>query len=79
MAQGSTQPLAEMSIRSLPGGKGWLALKADNLMAICEPLFLENVGASRNPRASIACYRDSFTFYHSNKQHMFEPMSQPSG
>jgi hypothetical protein len=34
---GSTQPLTEMSIRNLPGGKGWVAHKADNLTAICEP------------------------------------------
>jgi hypothetical protein len=38
-ALGSTQPLTEMSIRNLPGGKGRPARKADNLC-------LENVGAS---------------------------------
>jgi hypothetical protein len=32
----STQPLTEMSTRNLPGGKGRLARKADNLTAICE-------------------------------------------
>jgi hypothetical protein len=37
MALGSTQPLTEMSIRNLPGGKGRLARKADNLITICEP------------------------------------------
>jgi hypothetical protein len=37
MAQGSTQPLTEMSTRDHPGGKGRPALKADNLTAICEP------------------------------------------
>jgi hypothetical protein len=42
MALGSTQPLTEMSIRNLPGGKGRSAHKAGNLTAICEPL----VGAS---------------------------------
>jgi hypothetical protein len=36
-ALGSTQPLKEMSTRNLSGGKGWLAHKADNLTAICEP------------------------------------------
>jgi hypothetical protein len=36
MALGSTQPLAEMSARNLPGGKGRPARKADNLTAICE-------------------------------------------
>jgi hypothetical protein len=38
MALGSTQPLAEMSTRNLPGGKGRPARKADNLTAICEPI-----------------------------------------
>jgi hypothetical protein len=46
MGLGSTQPLTEMSTRNLPVGKGWLARKADNLTAICEPTVLENVGAS---------------------------------
>jgi hypothetical protein len=36
MALGSTQPLTEMSTRNLPGGKGRLAHKADNLIANCE-------------------------------------------
>jgi hypothetical protein len=31
-----THPLTEMSTRKLPGGKGQLARKADNLTAICE-------------------------------------------
>jgi hypothetical protein len=34
---GSTQPLTEISTRNLPGGKGQLASKADNLTTICEP------------------------------------------
>jgi hypothetical protein len=38
MALGSTQPLREMSSRNLPGGKGQPACKADNLIAICEPI-----------------------------------------
>jgi hypothetical protein len=46
MALGSTRPLTEMSTRNLPGGKGRPAHKADNLTAICEPIVLENVGAS---------------------------------
>jgi hypothetical protein len=46
MALESTQPLAEMSTRKLPGGKGRPARKADNLIAICETIILENVGAS---------------------------------
>jgi hypothetical protein len=37
MALGSTQPLMEMSTRNLPGSKGRLVRKADNLTAICEP------------------------------------------
>jgi hypothetical protein len=38
MAQGSTQPLAEMSTRNLPGDKGRPVHKADNLTAICDPI-----------------------------------------
>jgi hypothetical protein len=34
----STQPLTEISNRNLPWGKGQLALKADNLTAVCEPI-----------------------------------------
>jgi hypothetical protein len=37
MVLGLTQPLAEMSTRNLPEGKGWVACKADNLTAIYEP------------------------------------------
>jgi hypothetical protein len=37
-AWGSIQPVTEMSIRNLPGGKGRLARKADHLTAICEPI-----------------------------------------
>jgi hypothetical protein len=37
MALGSTQPLTEMSTKNLPGGKGRLTRKADNLTATCEP------------------------------------------
>jgi hypothetical protein len=39
MALGSTQPLTEMSTKNLLGGKGRPAHKADNLTAICEPIF----------------------------------------
>jgi hypothetical protein len=41
MVLGSTQPL-EISARNFPGGgvdKGQLARRADNLTAICEPIF----------------------------------------
>jgi hypothetical protein len=41
MALRWTQPLAEMSARNLPGGKGWWVREADTFTAICE-----NVGAS---------------------------------
>jgi hypothetical protein len=36
MALGLTQPLTEMSTRSLPGSKGQATHEADNLTAICE-------------------------------------------
>jgi hypothetical protein len=39
VALGSTQPLTEMSTSYLPGGKGRPACEADNLTAICEPIF----------------------------------------
>jgi hypothetical protein len=38
MALVSTQPLTEMSTRNLPWCKKWLARKANNLTAICEPI-----------------------------------------
>jgi hypothetical protein len=38
VAQGSTQPLTEMSTRNLPGGKEQPACKADKLTTICEPI-----------------------------------------
>jgi hypothetical protein len=37
MALESTEPLTEMSTRTLPGGKGQPARRADNLTTICEP------------------------------------------
>jgi hypothetical protein len=47
VALGSTQPLTEMITKNLPGEKGdLLAYKAGNCIAICEPIFLANVGAS---------------------------------
>jgi hypothetical protein len=36
MAVVSTQPLIEMSTKNFPGGKKRLALRAENLTAICE-------------------------------------------
>jgi hypothetical protein len=38
MALGSTQSLTGMNARNLPGVKEQLALKADNLTAIYEPI-----------------------------------------
>jgi hypothetical protein len=64
MALGLTQPLTEMNTRNLPGGKERPVHKADDLTAICEPV----VWRMWEPRpltllrASMACYRDSFTF-----------------
>jgi hypothetical protein len=65
MAPGSTQPLTEMSTKNLPGGKGHLARKADNLTAICEPMSRKIWEPRRLTVlwASTAYYRDSFTFY----------------
>jgi hypothetical protein len=59
MVLGSTQLLAEMSSRNLPGGKGRPARKAHKLNAICEPI----LSIMWAPLASTACYRDSFTFF----------------
>jgi hypothetical protein len=41
MALRSTQLLTEMSTRNLPGGKGRPGSKADNLTAVCTPIFLK--------------------------------------
>jgi hypothetical protein len=65
MALGSTEPLSEMSIRNLPGGgKGRPAHKADNLIAICEPIVFKTWEPRRLTTlwAFMACYKDSFTF-----------------
>jgi hypothetical protein len=45
MALGLTQPLTEMSTRNLPGGKGRLVRKCDNLTAICEPIAWRKCGS----------------------------------
>jgi hypothetical protein len=42
---GSTQPLTEVSTRSLPGGKGRPARMADKLTAICEPTVCTKCGS----------------------------------
>jgi hypothetical protein len=64
MALGSTHPLTEMSTRNLPGGKGRPVRKADNLTAICEAIVYKMWEPRRLATlwASMACYRDSFTF-----------------
>jgi hypothetical protein len=38
MTLGSIYPLIEMDMRNLPGSKGGLTSKTDNLTAICEPI-----------------------------------------
>jgi hypothetical protein len=65
MALRSTQCLTEMSTRNLLGGKGRPVRKADNLTAICEPIVYKMWDYQRltTQWASMACYRDSFTFF----------------
>jgi hypothetical protein len=46
MALGSTQPLAEMRTRNLPGGKGRPVCKTITLSPSVSQLSTENVGAS---------------------------------
>jgi hypothetical protein len=65
MVLGSTQPLTDMNTRSLRGGKGRPARKADNLTAICESIF-EKMWEPRRLTilwAFTACYRDNFTLF----------------
>jgi hypothetical protein len=54
-----------MSTRNLPGVKGRLAHKADNLTAICELIVWKIWEPQRLTTlwASMADYRDSFTFF----------------
>jgi hypothetical protein len=65
MTLGSTQPLTEMSIRNLTGGKERPARGADHLTATCESI----VNKMWEPRrlttlwAFTVCYRDSFIVY----------------
>jgi hypothetical protein len=77
MALVSTQPLTEMSTRNLPVGKGRQARKADNLIAICEPIIYKMWEPRRltNLWASTACYRDSFTCFYLYLQY---PKGMPS-
>jgi hypothetical protein len=65
MALTLTQPLTEISTRSFPGGKAPPARKADNFIAICEPI----VWIMWDPQhltllwASTAFYGKSFTLF----------------
>jgi hypothetical protein len=57
MALGSTQPRTEMSNKNLPVGKALQARKADNLIAICEPMSTKHVSLDitqlyRHPRVA---------------------------
>jgi hypothetical protein len=63
MALGLTQPLTEMSIRNLPGGKEQPAGRLTTLPPSVSQMS-ENVGAStsRNPKGLHSLYRDNFTF-----------------
>jgi hypothetical protein len=56
-----------MSTRKILGGKGQPARRADNLAAICEPIFYEMWEPQHLTTlwASKACYRDPFTLIHS--------------
>jgi hypothetical protein len=62
MALGSLQPPTEMSTRNLPGSKGRLAHKPDNLTAICEQTAykLWESRRLRNLWVPTACYWDRF-------------------
>jgi hypothetical protein len=65
MALGLTQPLTEMSTRNIPGGKKRLALRADNLAAICEPI-VEKMWEPQplaTLRASTACRGITLPFH----------------
>jgi hypothetical protein len=64
MALGSTQPPTGMSTKNLPGGEGQPDCKADNLTTICELIIWKMLEPRRLTTlwASMACYRDSFTF-----------------
>jgi hypothetical protein len=64
MAIGSNQPLTEIN---LPGGKGRLVSKADNLIAICEPFVYRKCGSldvSKPYGPPQLSHRDNFFFLH---------------
>jgi hypothetical protein len=79
MALGSTQPLTEMSTRNIPGGEWQLALKADNLTAICEPMVYKMWEPQHLTAlwVSTACYRDTFTLPLSWPRFIFVSFSLP--
>jgi hypothetical protein len=65
MAQGSTQPITEMSTRDFSGSKGRPARKAIILTAICWLIVKElwEFLCLTTLWASTSCYRDGFTFF----------------
>jgi predicted transcriptional regulator len=65
MAMGTIQPVTELSMRNLPGGKGRPAHKAYNLTAICKAIIEKMLEPHRLESlwATIACFRDNFTFF----------------
>jgi hypothetical protein len=75
MALGSTQPLREMSIRNLPGGKGKPAHRAD-LTAIYEPIVYTKCRSLDVSQPYGPCYTGSFTFSLTNKLKFSEVTDQ---
>jgi hypothetical protein len=59
---GLIQSLTEMNTRNFPGDKVWLAHKADNLTVSQLSRKCGEAQHLTNLWASMACYRDSFTF-----------------
>jgi hypothetical protein len=65
IAVGLIQPLAKMNARNLVASKARLACSAGNLTATCQPIYWKVWVPSLLTilYASMACYRDTFTFY----------------
>jgi hypothetical protein len=65
MALGSTQPLTDMTLRKIPGGKGRPAPKTDNFTAFCQPTISKMLEPRRLTTLWIfkACYRIALLFY----------------